>query len=197
MPGRVEEVLPLGPDGTFQCSITGNIFRKGEWATPALPRFPMGFSHSVEIAAALAVAILAKAVPQEAVSLNVKKDAVVPESKIGLYYGSYIDNLFLFCSNLKLAERTHARFDEEIEKSGLVLSESDPPKRSRKLLGFRAEGDGEHPGLRPLEGLEDEMVTMSTKSFTTFRQLEGNLGKASWAASTDYTCFQFFRNHTE
>ena len=187
MPVRAEDVLPLDENGEFTCPVSGETFRAGDLAVPAWPRLPMGFTHSVDLATELAHQILSKTVPPGAVALNIEKGKVLSQSEIDLYYGSYIDNLFIFCTNLRLAESVHRDFDRAIKASGLVVSESDPPRRSRKLLGLKAEGGGDHPGLRPPPRVADEMFSMSKKTYTSFRQLERSLGKVSWIGRTFFS----------
>ena len=191
-PVAASEVLPFSEDGTFTCPVSGETFYPGDTVTPAWPRLPMGFTWSVELATALAHDILNKVAPSGAVSLNIGKNEILKRSLCELYFGSYIDNLFIFSTDLSLAKNTHQSFDQAIKGSGLVLSETDGPRLRRKLLGLDARGEGEHPGLRPPPGLEDEMYTMSTKSYCSFRLLERMVGKVSWIASIDRFFFSLF-----
>ena len=191
-PVAASEVLPFSEDGTFTCPVSGETFYPGDTVTPAWPRLPMGFTWSVELATALAHDILNGVAPSGAVSLNIGKNEILKRSLCELYFGSYIDNLFIFSTDLSLAKNTHQSFDQAIKGSGLVLSETDGPRLRRKLLGLDARGEGEHPGLRPPPGLEDEMYTMSTKSYCSFRILERMIGKVSWIASIDRFFFSLF-----
>ena len=187
-----EDVLPLDSEGKYVCPVSGEVFRKGDVAVPCWPRLPMGFTHSVDLATVLAHEILEAVAPKGAVSLNVQKNEILEQSPLNLYYGSYIDNIFIFCENLVLAEKVYRDFDRAIEDKGLVLSESDGPRRVRKLLGLLAEGDGPRPGLRPPEGLANEFFTVSQKSYVSFRLFERMMGKASWIGSIDRFFFSIF-----
>ena len=123
----------------------------------------MGFTHSVEVATNLAHELLSEVAPSGATSLNIENDKQLVGSAAELYYGTYIDNLFIFSTNFRLALNVHREFDRAIVKSGLVLSESDGPRSRRKLLGLDANGEGDYPGLRPPPGLPDEMYSISLK----------------------------------
>jgi hypothetical protein len=192
MPVRAEEVLPFDETGIYRCPVSGETFKKGDIAVPCWPRLPMGFTHSVDLATVLAHEILEAVAPRGAVSLNVEKNEILRQSPLNLYFGSYIDNIFIFCENLVLAEKVYRDFDRAIEDRGLVLSESDGPRRKRKLLGLLAEGDGPRPGLRPPEGLANEFFTVSLKSYVSFRLFERMMGKASWIGSIDRFFFSIF-----
>ena len=91
-----------------------------------------------------------------------------------------------------MAEKVYRDFDRAIEDKGLVLSESDGPRRVRKLLGLLAEGDGPRPGLRPPPALANEFFTVSQKSYVSFRLFERMMGKASWIGSIDRFFFSIF-----
>ena len=95
-PVAADEVLPFSEDGTFTCPVSGETFMRGDTVTPAWPRLPMGFTWSVELATALALDILKGVAPRGAETLNIGKNEVLTRSLCELYFGTYIDNLFIF-----------------------------------------------------------------------------------------------------
>ena len=98
-PVAADDVLPFSEDGTFTCPVSGETFQRGDTVTPAWPRLPMGFTWSVELATALAHEILSGVAPSGAVSLNIGKNDELQRSFCELYFGTYIDNLYIFSTS--------------------------------------------------------------------------------------------------
>ena len=124
--------------------------------------------------------------------MNIGKGDVLPLSPIEMYFGAYIDNIFVITPDNKLARKVHHEFGAELVRSGLVLSEESEHRERRKLLGLRAEGDGELPGLKAPEEVDEEMYSMSQRTYSTFDLLERQMGKISWLCSLDRLFFCLF-----
>ena len=102
-PVAADEVLPFNEQGEFTCPVSGETFRRGDAATPAWPRFPMGFTWSVELATDLAHAILRQVAPSGAESLNIEKNAELRRSAVELFFRTYIDNLYIFFGEFSIS----------------------------------------------------------------------------------------------
>ena len=144
---RIGDVMPMDEDGLFMCPYTGQTFSANEEACPCWPRLPMGWNWSVFWAVELADQLLQKAQEKmikneiaQTTSLNITTRAML-ESSDGPFQGCYIDNLFTMGCDPDVVNVFQKMMTEEFEEDGLLMSEDDPAKEKRKLLGIMLDGE--------------------------------------------------------
>ena len=139
--------MEMGPDGTYHCPYTGGVVHPDAKACPCWPRLPMGWNWSVFWAVELAEQFLQRSQQKAAAnnqeqttSLNIPKKGFLPSSD-GPFQGCYIDNLFTMGCDPDVVNVFQKMMTEEFEEDGLLMSEDDPAKEKRKLLGIMLDGE--------------------------------------------------------
>ena len=150
--------MDVGADGVFQfqCVYTGEKFGENDVACPCWPRLPMGWNWFVFWAVELAEGFLQRALEKNqmgTIASNIAKKTYT--SLKGMFQGCYIDNLFTVGASPSQVNYYQKLMTKEFEDNGLIMSEDDPAKIKRKLLG--AILDGEEGEIRPPEQILQEV----------------------------------------
>lgn len=180
----IEEIVEMSEEGTYFCPYTGQTFSRGQKVCPCWPRLPMGWNWSVYFAVDLADRLLVEAqkkldrdMQQQTTSLNITKRGFVDKLN-GPFQGCYIDNLFSLGPEPRVLNTVHKYLIREFQAQGLVMSEDDPAKSRRKLLGVDLVG--EENRIKPPEKFVHEVAYFAVKKRVRVWEFDKIMGKCAW-----------------
>ena len=179
-PVLVDDIIDFSqiPSGVYVCPYSNHEWRRGQFACPAWPRVPMGWSWSVRLATQLSESVArAAAFPRgvEVASLNVATWA--PVRSADFYYGVYIDNIFTFGWDPEVVGEIQTALEDAFEEKGLVLGEKVKPRLGAKVVGIET---GPSPKLAPPASVGGEAAWVADQRVIFFWMFERGMGKFSW-----------------
>ena len=180
----IEDVVEMSDQGTYFCPYTQTTFSRGEKVCPCWPRLPMGWNWSVYFAVVLADDLLEQArkklerdLQQGTTSLNITKRGYI-ETLNGPFQGCYIDNLFSIGPDPAVLNTVHKYMIREFEERGLIMSEDDPARSERKLLGVIL--SGAENCIKPPDQFAHEIAYFATRSRVKVWEFDKIMGKCAW-----------------
>ena len=180
----IEDVIDMSEKETYFCPYTQTTFSRGDKVCPCWPRLPMGWNWSVYFAVVLADDLLEQArkklerdLQQGTTSLNITKRGYI-EKLDGPFQGSYIDNLFSIGPDEAVLNTVHRYMIQEFEKKGLVMSEDDPARSERKLLGVILAGA--ENCIKPPDQFAHEIAYFATRTRVKVWEFDKIMGKCAW-----------------
>jgi len=144
----------------------------------------MGWNWSVYFAVVLADDLLEQArkklerdLQVGTTSLNITKRGYV-EALDGPFQGSYIDNLFSLGPDPTVLNTVHKYMIREFENRGLIMSEDDPARSERKLLGVILAGA--ENCIKPPDQFAHEIAYFATRTRVKIWEFDKIMGKCAW-----------------
>ena len=179
-PVLVDDIIDFSQcdGGVYTCPYSGNVWRSGEYACPAWPRVPMGWSWSVQLATQLSEAVARKANFPPGVSLaSLNIPTYAPLRTAENYYGIYIDNIFTFGSDRTVVTELQNALETSFEEAGLCLGDHEEARAGCKVVGINT---GPTPKLAPPGLVASEAKWVAVQTVIFFWMFERVLGKFAW-----------------
>jgi len=144
----------------------------------------MGWNWSVYFAVVLADSLLEEArkkldrdLQQQTTPLNITKRGFV-QALDGPFQGCYIDNLFSLGTDPTMLNMVHRYMIQEFKDRGLVMSEDDPARSERKLLGVILAGA--ENCIKPPDQFAHEVAYFATRKRVKVWEFDKIMGKCAW-----------------